>query len=97
MKLEANGLKQKKKIMKIKEIFDSMAYGPAPESAGEANAFLDAHNRRFGLFIGGQWREPSSDAYFESTNPANRQLLAHLAEAGQQDVNAAVELSLIHI
>ncbi len=77
--------------MKIKEIFDSMAYGPAPESAAEANAFLDARNRRFGLFINGEWREPSNGAYFESTNPANRQLLAHLAEAGEQDVNAAVE------
>ncbi|HRF41834.1 MAG TPA: hypothetical protein PK198_23730, partial [Saprospiraceae bacterium] len=61
--------------MKIKEIFDSMAYGPAPESAAEANAFLDARNRRFGLFINGEWREPSNGAYFESTNPANRQLL----------------------
>ena len=41
----------------IPGIFDSMAYGPAPEAAGPAQAWLDGHARRFGLFIGGRWSE----------------------------------------
>ena len=40
------------------DIFDSMAYGPAPENAAEAEKWLDGHDRRFGLFIGGDWRMP---------------------------------------
>ena len=42
--------------MKVKEIFNTMAYGPAPESAAQANEFLDAHNRTFELFINGEWK-----------------------------------------
>ena len=35
---------------KVADILETMAYGPAPESAGPANAWLDAHARRFGMF-----------------------------------------------
>ena len=77
--------------MKIKEIYKSMAYGPAPESANQANEFLDAHNRQFNLFINGEWRTPNSGVYFDSTNPSNQQVLAKIAEANAQDVNDAVE------
>ena len=42
----------------IPEIFSTMAYGPAPEAAAPAQAWLDRHGRRFGLFIGGRWTEP---------------------------------------
>ncbi|MBR45125.1 MAG: aldehyde dehydrogenase, partial [Rhodospirillaceae bacterium] len=65
-----------------------MEYGPAPESAGEAEAWLDNHNRRFGLFIGGEWR--TSVDNFEGFNPATAQPLAEIAQAGVEDVNAAV-------
>ena len=34
----------------IPEIFESMAYGPAPEAAAPAQAWLEQHSRRFGLF-----------------------------------------------
>ena len=37
----------------IPEIFSTMAYGPAPEAAAPAQAWLERHGRRFGLFIGG--------------------------------------------
>jgi len=39
--------------MKIKEIYDAMTYGPAPENADEAFQFLDEHIRKFNLFIDG--------------------------------------------
>ena len=37
----------------VSDVFKSMEYGPAPESAGPAHAWLDTHQRQFGLFIGG--------------------------------------------
>ena len=46
--------------MEIKEIFDTMVYGPAPESAALAVDYLESHNRTFDLFINGEWTKPSS-------------------------------------
>ena len=74
----------------VAEIFESMAYGPAPESAAPANAWLDAHRPRLGLFIGGQFRAPRSGEYFHSVNPATARPLIEVAQAGKADVEAAV-------
>lgn len=78
------------KDMEIKEIFKSMTYGPAPESAAEAIQFLDDHKRKFKLFINGKWVAPSSGAYFESINPSTKEQLAKISEANEADVNKAV-------
>lgn len=77
--------------MKVKEIYDTMVYGPAPESASAANAFLDGHGRNFQLYIDGAWQAPASGVYFDSVNPSNKQPLAKIAEANEQDVDAAVQ------
>ncbi|CAN5670422.1 aldehyde dehydrogenase family protein [soil metagenome] len=76
--------------MKVAEIFETLEYGPAPEAAAPVNAWLDAHHRRFGLFIGGEWREPVDGEYFDSINPANATPLAKIAQASAADVDAAV-------
>ena len=39
--------------MTVQEIFDSMDYGTAPESAGDALAWLVDQGDRFGHFING--------------------------------------------
>jgi aldehyde dehydrogenase (NAD+) len=75
--------------MKVKEIFDTMEYGPAPESAAEALAWLVDQGDRFGHFINGAFTKPG--AGFESRNPATGEVLASLTQATQADVNAAVE------
>ena len=41
--------------MELKEVFETMAYGPAPESPAAVNQWLDDHERKFGLFINNQW------------------------------------------
>src|SRR5438552_2294278 len=74
----------------VAEIYRTMEYGPAPENAAPANEWLDGHERRFGLFIGGEWRQPLSDEWFESANPATGKPLAKIAQAGEQDIDAAV-------
>jgi aldehyde dehydrogenase (NAD+) len=76
----------------IAEIFDTMAYGPAPEESGAVRAWLKSHAAGMELFIGGQWRKPlSSSARIASVNPANGEHLADIAEAGAEDVDAAVK------
>jgi len=76
--------------MKIKEIYETMSYGPAPESADEAIQFLDNHKRTFNLFINGKWVAPSSKEYFDSINPSTKEKLAQISEANDADVNKAV-------
>jgi aldehyde dehydrogenase (NAD+) len=73
----------------IKEILQTMDYGPAPESTKEAQAWLDQHGRRFGLFIDGAWSE--ADETFGSFNPADGSELAQVTQATQADVERAVE------
>lgn len=74
----------------IAEIFETMEYGPAPESDAPAKQWLEEHGRTFGLFIDGAWREPASGEYFDTANPANGRPLARIAQAGADDVEAAV-------
>ncbi|TMV04820.1 aldehyde dehydrogenase family protein [Ruegeria sediminis] len=74
--------------MTIKEIFDTMDYGPAPESAAEALAWLVDQGDRFGHFIDGAFTKPGKG--FESRNPATGEVLAMLTQATQADVDAAV-------
>jgi len=64
-----------------------MAWGPAPEGAEPAIAWLEQHGRRFGHFVNGEWR--SVDRTLEVFNPANRQLLAQVAQGSAEDVDAA--------
>ncbi|MFY9210069.1 MAG: aldehyde dehydrogenase family protein [Aestuariivita sp.] len=74
--------------MTVKEIFDTMDYGPAPESAAEALAWLVDQGDRFGHFIDGAFTPPSKG--FDSRNPATGETLATLSQATQSDVDAAV-------
>src|SRR5580765_5660428 len=74
----------------IREIFETMSYGLAPESPATAQAWLDSHAPHLGLFIDNEWRDPSGGEYFPSVNPANAQLLIEVAQATSDDVDAAV-------
>ena len=73
----------------IPDIFGTMAYGPAPEAAAPAQAWLDGHGRRFGLFIGGRWTGAGGET-FETLNPATGKPLARLTQASAADVDRAV-------
>jgi len=72
----------------INEILQTMDYGPAPESTKEAQAWLDQHGRRFGLFIDNEWTEALDT--FASTNPADGVELAQVTQATADDVERAV-------
>ncbi|MEZ5754900.1 MAG: aldehyde dehydrogenase family protein [Paracoccaceae bacterium] len=74
--------------MTIKEIFDRMDYGPAPEGNAEVKAWLAKHGQTFGHFIDGQFTKPG--ATFTTKNPANGTDLAQVTQGTAQDIDAAV-------
>ncbi|MEX0281177.1 MAG: aldehyde dehydrogenase family protein [Arenibacterium sp.] len=74
--------------MGVKELFETMEYGPAPEAAGEALAWLVDQGDRFGHFIDGDMTTPGPG--FESRNPATGETLATITQASEEDVAAAV-------
>ena len=59
---------------KIADIFQSLDYGPAPESAEPALAWLASKSNSFGHFINGKWTKPGKT--FSSDNPATGTSLA---------------------
>jgi aldehyde dehydrogenase (NAD+) len=76
--------------MNTLEIFKTMDYGPAPESPAAVNAWLEDHNRQFGLFINNQWIKPDGAEFYASYNPATLEKLAETTQAGQAEVDQAV-------
>ena len=74
--------------MTVKEIFQSMDWGPAPESTAEARAWIAGHGGRFGCHVGGAFRAPGET--FATRNPATGEALAEVTQASQADVDAAV-------
>ncbi|MDE3079361.1 MAG: aldehyde dehydrogenase family protein [Paracoccaceae bacterium] len=74
--------------MTVRDIFNAMSYGPAPESATEAMAWLDRHNRRFGHFIDGTFTDPGET--FATRTPATGDDLAQVTQGTEADVARAV-------
>ncbi|HVM19154.1 MAG TPA: aldehyde dehydrogenase family protein [Egibacteraceae bacterium] len=60
-------------------------YAPAPESRD-----IVTIDSSYGLFIGGEWVEPSDGTMFKTVNPATEEVLAEVAQAGRADVDRAV-------
>jgi aldehyde dehydrogenase (NAD+) len=60
-------------------------YSPAPESTDHVRI-----NKKYELFIGGDFVKPASGKYFDTINPATEERLARVALANQADVDKAV-------
>ena len=76
--------------MSLSDIFETMEYGPAPESAVAVNTWLEEHNRHFGLFINNEWIFPEGSDTYPSINPASLEKMADTTQAGQEEVDTAV-------
>ena len=72
----------------VREIFDSMAYGPAPEGHAEALAWIAGHQGRFGHWINGAFSAPG--ATFETRNPATGKVLAEVTQGSGEEIALAV-------
>jgi len=75
--------------MNVMEIFETMEYGPAPESPTTVLDWLK-ERQPFGLFINGRWVKPASGKYLDTINPSTSKPLAQVAAANSKDVDAAV-------
>ncbi|GAA3866815.1 aldehyde dehydrogenase family protein [Celeribacter arenosi] len=74
--------------MNVKEIFETMDYGPAPESASEALAWIEARGGIAGNFVDGKWGPVRDD--MDVLNPATGKRLAGLTKSTADDVATAV-------
>ena len=75
--------------MTIKDIFDTMDYGPAPESAAEAYAWIADRGGIAGHFIDGKRGALRDD--FTTTNPATGERLAGVTKGTTAEVATAVK------
>ena len=60
-------------------------YAPAPESTDHVRI-----DKRYGLFIDGDFVAPASRRYYDTINPATEEKLSRVAEANEADVDRAV-------
>jgi len=72
----------------VAELFETMEYGPAPESDAPARAWLASHDATFGHFIGGAWTKPGT--LFDVIDPSTGKRLAKVTQGSPQDADAAV-------
>ena len=74
----------------VREIFDAMSYGPAPEGDAAVRAWLAGHGSAFGHYIGGAFTSPTAGESFGVQDPATGAPLARVAQGSTHDVDAAV-------
>lgn len=77
--------------MSVRDIFRTMDYGPAPEAADVAHAWLDRHGRRFGHFVDGRFTRPAAGATFATHHPGDGSELAQVTQGDDKDVAKAVK------
>ncbi len=75
----------------IQRVFETMEYGPAPESDAPAIAWLEKHDRKIGNFIDGRFVPPEGGKYFGTLNPGRNIELAQVAQGSAKDVDDAVK------
>ncbi len=75
----------------VRELFDAMSYGPAPESDAPVRAWLASHGRRFGHFIDGVFVDPRDGVHFDVLDPGSGAVLAQVAQGSATDVDLAVQ------
>jgi aldehyde dehydrogenase (NAD+) len=74
----------------VREIFETMEYGPAPETPDLAQDWLRKHQNSFSPFINGRFQPTPNASTFASIDPRNGQPIAKLTQCGQAEVDAAV-------
>ena len=77
-------------MVHVKDVLQSMDYGPAPEGNEHVLAWLESHKDGFGHFIDGKFTDPAAGKSFEVTNPADGKTLARVAHGTAEDVDRAV-------
>ena len=76
--------------MSVSHYFDTMDYGPAPESDTDARAWLARHGDGFGHFIDGAFTPVAAGTLFETQEPATGKVLARVTQGTAADIDTAV-------
>ncbi len=75
---------------RVAELFETLEYGPAPESADVARAWIDERGPSFSHYIEGSWRESVQDDRFPTRDPSTGQVLGEVTQGSAEDVDIAV-------
>ncbi len=76
-------------MTQVRDAFQTLDYGPAPESGNLASEWLDGGERVFGHYIGGRWTD-GEGAIHETRCPGDGRLLASFRYGTSGDVDHAV-------
>jgi aldehyde dehydrogenase (NAD+) len=74
----------------VSEVFQTLDWGPAPESDKPAREWLASHDSTFGHYIGGRWTEPVESALFGVIDPSSGRNVARVSQGSAEEVDAAV-------
>ncbi|XP_034842874.1 aldehyde dehydrogenase family 16 member A1 isoform X4 [Mirounga angustirostris] len=74
-----------------REIFNTLEYGPVPESHACALAWLDTQDRHLGHYVNGKWLKPEHRNSVPCQDPITGESLTACLQAQAEDVAAAVE------
>jgi len=74
----------------VKDILDSMDYGPSPEANDHVLAWLERHADGVGHFIDGAFVKPVEDATIDVFDPARDVRIARVAQGSAADIDRAV-------
>ncbi|WP_439271595.1 aldehyde dehydrogenase family protein [Pseudochrobactrum sp. HB0163] len=78
-------------MAQIKDILDTMEYGPSPEADTDVVQWLADHPAPFGHFINGHFTDAGNAQLIDVINPATEDRLAAIAKGSAQDVDDAVK------
>lgn len=79
----------------VKQLLETLEYGPAPEAPTVAEAWLDDHGWSLGHFIGNQWVKPEGRKTYDTFNPATGQRLASTIQGNAKA--ACCRITSVHI
>ncbi len=74
----------------VAEIFESMSYGPAPESDAEARRWIADRGGEGAHYAAGAWYRAPGAELFDVFEPATGELLARVPQGTEEDVDRAV-------
>ncbi|GGE11897.1 NADP-dependent aldehyde dehydrogenase [Aureimonas endophytica] len=74
----------------VRDVLNTMDYGPAPEAETHVADWLKAHAQGFGHFIGGAFVPSTGGGRFPVDNPARGTRIAEVAAGTPADIDAAV-------
>lgn len=76
---------------KVRDLFDTLSYGPCPESDAAVKAWIAAAPSPRGVFIDNQWKAVESRKVTDSISPADKKVLGPVLEGTDADIAEAVE------